>query len=225
MALDNLSPNNGILPLNGTHSIQEETPDALPAEPAQLSEEEQVRQVEEHFGEIMRVLGLDLTDDSLQGTPRRVAKMMVKDLFSGLKPENEPAITLFENTYHYHQLLVEKNIEVHTMCEHHFLPIVGHAHVAYIPRDKVVGLSKLNRVVHYFAKRPQVQERMTQQIAAFLVEKLQTPDVAVFVDAEHHCVKMRGVEDPCSSTVTTAYHGAFQEQATRSEFLAYAGLR
>lgn len=187
----------------------------------ELSAEEKMQVIEQHFGEIMQVMGLDLNDDSLQGTPSRVAKMFVKEIFSGLQPDNAPRITLFDNKYGYHEMLVEKDIEVRSMCEHHFMPIVGRAHVAYIPREKVVGLSKLNRVVEYFARRPQVQERMNQQVAYFLREKLQTPDVAVIIDSDHYCVKMRGVEDSCSSTLTATYLGAFQDPARKQELLSY----
>jgi len=186
-----------------------------------LSDEEKMEVIQQNFTDIMLTLGLDLNDDSLAGTPKRVAKMFVRELFSGLQPANEPAVTLFDNTYAYHEMLVERNIEVHSFCEHHFLPIIGMAHVAYIPREKVVGLSKLNRIVNHFARRPQVQERLTQQVAEFFKQKLQTPDVAVLIDAEHHCVKLRGAEDGCSSTVTAAYHGAFRTAATKAEFLQH----
>jgi GTP cyclohydrolase I len=182
---------------------------------------EKIETITERFREIMATLGLDLQDDSLAGTPKRVAKMFVNEIFAGLHPDSEPAITLFENQYGYQEMLVERDIEVRSMCEHHFQPIVGVAHVAYIPRTQVVGLSKLNRVVEHYARRPQVQERMTMQIAEFLKYKLETPDVAVVVDAKHFCVSMRGVEDPCSSTLTASYSGAFQDAARKAEFLQY----
>jgi len=187
-----------------------------------LDDDTKVELIEKHFEEIMNLLGLDLTDDSLKGTPRRVAKMYVKEIFSGLNPANKPAATLFENRYQYNEMLVEKGITVHSLCEHHFVPIIGRAHVAYISSGKVIGLSKLNRIVQYYAKRPQVQERLTVQIANELKEVLQTEDVAVMIDAKHLCVCMRGVQDVNSSTVTVHYGGKFKEnEATRREFLKF----
>lgn len=177
--------------------------------------------IEEKFRDIMHIMGLDLTDDSLQGTPRRVAKMFVQEIFSGLKPDTKPAISLFENKFQYQEMLVEKDIKVQSFCEHHFLPIVGKAHVAYISTGKVIGLSKINRIVQYFAKRPQVQERLTVQIGEELKRALATEDVAVIIDADHMCVSMRGIEDNCSSTVTSFYSGKFEQQATRQEFFQY----
>jgi GTP cyclohydrolase I len=172
----------------------------------------------------MEILGLDLTDDSLQGTPHRVAKMYVKEIFSGLNPANKPDIKLFENKYQYNEMLVEKNITFFSNCEHHFVPIIGRAHVAYISNGQVIGLSKLNRIVQHFAKRPQVQERLTIQIASELKEILGTEDVAVLIDATHLCVSSRGVQDVNSSTVTSSYGGKFLEDATKNEFLKYIGL-
>lgn len=186
-------------------------------------DELKIELIEKHFREIMQILGLDLTDDSLQGTPLRVAKMYVKEIFGGLNPDNRPDIRLFENKFKYNQMLVEKDITFHSNCEHHFVPIVGKAHVAYISSGKVIGLSKINRIVQYYAKRPQVQERLTVQIANDLKETLQTEDVAVVMDADHMCVAMRGVEDTQSSTLTAHYSGKFNEEATRREFLAYLG--
>lgn len=177
--------------------------------------------IEEHFREIMNIMGLDLTDDSLNGTPRRVAKMFVKETFSGLNPANKPAPTLFDNKYKYGEMLVEKDITVHSYCEHHFVPIIGKAHVAYISSGNVIGLSKLNRIVQYFAKRPQVQERLTVQIAEELRQALQTDDVAVIIDAKHLCVSTRGVNDTASSTVTAEYSGKFENEATRQELQRY----
>lgn len=177
--------------------------------------------ISKHFREIMHILGLDLTDDSLRGTPDRVAKMYVKEIFSGLNPANKPKIALFENKYDYNQMLVEKDIVVHSNCEHHFVPIVGKVHVAYFSSGKVIGLSKINRLVHYFARRPQVQERLTKQIAEGLQEALQTKDVAVIVDAAHLCVSMRGVQDHGGSTITASYSGVFEQESVRSEFLKY----
>ena len=177
--------------------------------------------IEEHFREIMGILGLDLTDDSLKGSARRVAKMYVKEVFSGLNPANKPEPTLFENKFQYQEMLVEKDITVQTYCEHHFVPIIGKAHVAYISSGKVIGLSKLNRIVEYFCKRPQVQERLTIQIAEELKRVLETEDVAVVIDAKHLCVSTRGVRDLNSSTITSSYSGKFDEEATRQELLHY----
>ena len=185
-----------------------------------LSNDEKMDKIEMHFREIMDVIGLDLTDDSLSGTPRRVAKMFVKEIFSGLDPKNKPAPTLFDNKYQYRQMLVEKGITVFSTCEHHFLPIYGKAHVAYISSGKVIGLSKINRIVEYFAKRPQVQERLTVQIANELKKILQTDDVAVYIDAEHMCVKSRGIQHTHGSTVTTEYSGKFLNENVRAEFLS-----
>jgi GTP cyclohydrolase IA len=177
--------------------------------------------IEDHFREIMNILGLDLTDDSLKGTPHRVAKMYVKEIFSGLNPANKPKIALFENKYKYNEMLVEKNITLYSNCEHHFVPIVGVAHVAYISNGSVIGLSKINRIVQYFAKRPQVQERLTVQIANELKKILKTEDVAVVIDAKHLCVSSRGVEDVSASTITSQYCGKFMEDAKKEEFLKY----
>jgi GTP cyclohydrolase I len=184
-----------------------------------LSAEEKVNLIEEKFADILHILGMDLTDDSLSGTPRRVAKMYVNEIFQGLLPENKPQAKLFDNKYRYGQMLVEKNITVHSYCEHHLVPILGKAHVAYISSGKVIGLSKINRLVRYFAKRPQVQERLTEQIGEELKRALQTEDVAVYIDAEHMCVATRGVEDCASSTVTVHYSGKFKEESYRNEFL------
>jgi GTP cyclohydrolase I len=175
----------------------------------ELSDKEKMDKIAYHFGEIMHTLGLDLTDDSLKGTPQRVAKMYVQEIFSGLNPANKPKIALFDNKYKYQQMLVEKDISFYSNCEHHFVPIIGKAHVAYIAKDKVIGLSKLNRIVQHFAKRPQVQERMTMQIAEELKQALQTEHVAVIIEAKHLCVSSRGVNDDTSSTVTSFYGGKF----------------
>ena len=190
----------------------------------ELSDVEKVAKIEHHFREIMETLGLDLTDDSLKGTPLRVAKMYVKEIFGGLNPANKPKATLFENKYKYNEMLVEKDISFYSNCEHHFVPIFGKAHVAYISSGKVIGLSKLNRIVQYFAKRPQVQERLTVQIAKELEDILETPDVAVVMDAKHLCVASRGVQDDTSTTVTAYYGGKFQEADTKNEFLKYLEL-
>jgi GTP cyclohydrolase I len=185
-----------------------------------LSDDEKIEQIQAHFKSIMDIMGLDLTDDSLKGTPYRVAKMYVKEIFSGLNPANKPKVALFENKYQYNQMLIEKNIEVQSTCEHHFLPIYGRAHVAYISGGKVIGLSKINRLVQYFAQRPQVQERLTIQIFKELQRVLGTDDVAIFIDAKHLCVSSRGIKDLSSSTITTAFGGKFQDEGTKREFFA-----
>ncbi|TXD51239.1 MULTISPECIES: GTP cyclohydrolase I FolE [unclassified Polaribacter] len=182
-----------------------------------ISEEEKKEKISILFEEIMDVMGLDITDDSLKGTPSRVAKMYVDEIFSGLNPANKPEITLFENSYQYNQMLVEKNITVYSTCEHHFVPIIGKAHVAYISSGKVIGLSKLNRIVQYFAKRPQVQERLTNQIAEELKLVLKTEDVAVIIDAKHLCVSSRGIKDDTSSTTTSYFGGEFKKQSKIAE--------
>lgn len=176
-------------------------------------------QIEEHFRAIMDVMGLDLEDDSLADTPRRVAKMFVKEIFTGLDPANKPNVSLFENKYQYRQMLLERDIKVHSFCEHHFLPIYGVAHVAYLPNRHVIGLSKLNRIVDYYARRPQVQERLTIQIAEELKSILQTDDVAVYIDAKHMCVQSRGIKHEASSTHTSEFSGRFLNENLRSEFL------
>lgn len=190
-----------------------------------LPDDEKVKNIARHFKEIMNTLGLDLNDDSLRGTPMRVAKMYVKELFGGLNPDNKPSISLFENKYKYKQMLVEKNISVHSCCEHHFVPIMGKAHVAYVSTGRVIGLSKLNRIVQYYAQRPQVQERLTVQIANELKSILDTEDVAVLIEATHLCVCMRGIKDQESSTVTTDYSGCFLHATRREEFLQYLNAR
>ena len=188
------------------------------------TDEEKIALIEPHFRAIMETIGMDLSDDSLRGTPLRVAKMYVKELFQGLNPANMPSMTLFENKFQYNEMLVEKNINFYTNCEHHFVPFFGKAHVAYISSGKVIGLSKLNRLVEYFSKRPQVQERLTVQIAKDLQEILGTENVAVMIDAKHLCVASRGVKDDTSSTVTSYYGGKFQEESVRQEFLKYIGI-
>ncbi|MBO9615071.1 MAG: GTP cyclohydrolase I FolE [Dyadobacter sp.] len=199
-----------------------ETP--LRADAFAMEDELKMELIEKHFRHIMEIMGLDMTDDSLKGTPKRVAKMYIKEVFSGLDPKNKPAIALFDNKYKYNQMLVEKDISVFSNCEHHFVPIYGKAHVAYISSGKVIGLSKLNRIVEYYSKRPQVQERLTVQIANELKEALQTEDVAVVIDAQHMCVQSRGIRDSGSSTVTAYYGGKFEEETTKKEFLAYLGM-
>jgi GTP cyclohydrolase I len=176
------------------------------------------------FEEIMDVLGLDLTDDSLKGTPERVAKMYIDEIFSGLNPKNKPKVALFDNKYQYNQMLVEKDITFYSNCEHHFVPIIGKAHVSYISSGKVIGLSKLNRIVNYYARRPQVQERLTNQIAEELKSILGTEDVAVIIDAKHLCVSSRGIKDDSSATVTAFYGGAFNTPAKIAELQNYLKL-
>ncbi|MBK6522492.1 MAG: GTP cyclohydrolase I FolE [Sphingobacteriaceae bacterium] len=200
-----------------------ETP--LRADAFKLSEDEKMAKIETHFKAIMETLGLDLNDDSLKGTPKRVAKMYVKEIFNGLDPANKPKVALFENKYKYHQMLVEKDITFYSNCEHHFVPIFGKAHVAYISNGQVIGLSKLNRIVQYFSKRPQVQERMTMQIAKELQKVLKTDDVAVIIDAKHLCVSSRGVQDHASGTVTSFYGGQFEKETTRTELFKYIELK
>ena len=172
-----------------------------------LSANRKMTLIAQHFEKIMRLLGLDMDDDSLKDTPGRVAKMYVKEIFSGLDPANEPQVTLFEKKYNYNEIILEKNIPVYSYCEHHFVPIIGKAHVAYIADGKIAGLSKLNRVVNYFSRRPQVQERLTTEIADFLKTKLHTEDVAVIIEAEHLCIASRGIRDAGSTTITGSYHG------------------
>ena len=196
-----------------------ETP--LRADAFEQDDELKIELIQKHFREIMLILGLDLDDDSLCGTPHRVAKMYVKEVFSGLNPANKPSAKLFENKYNYDQMLVEKDITFYSHCEHHFVPIHGKVHVAYFSNDKVIGLSKINRFVQYYAKRPQVQERLTIQIANELKEVLQTEDVAVVIDASHMCVSSRGVNDTNSRTGTSYFAGRFNENDVRNEFLNY----
>lgn len=184
-----------------------------------LDTDTKIELISAHFEEIMKILGLDLEDDSLKDTPGRVAKMYVNEVFKGLNPENKPAVTLFDNKYDYDEMLLEKDIKVHSFCEHHFVPIIGKAHVAYISNGKVIGLSKINRIVDYFSRRPQVQERLTVQIANELKKVLQTEDVAVAITANHMCVTLRGIKDQDSSTYTSSFHGKFKEREYRKEFL------
>ena len=186
-----------------------------------ISDEEKKEKIAILFKEIMNVIGLDLTDDSLKGTPKRVAKMYIEEIFSGLNPINKPKIALFDNKYQYNQMLVEKNITFYSNCEHHFVPIIGKAHIAYISSGKVIGLSKLNRIVQYYAKRPQVQERLTNQIAEDLKNALQTENIAVIIDAKHLCVSSRGIKDDTSATVTSYYGGEFNTPSKINELLNY----
>jgi GTP cyclohydrolase I len=189
-----------------------------------LSDGEKKKKIAILFEEIMDVMGLDLTDDSLKGTPERVAKMYIDEIFSGLNPINKPKVALFDNKYQYNQMLVEKDITFYSNCEHHFVPIIGKAHISYISSGKVIGLSKLNRIVQYYAKRPQVQERLTNQIAEELKGVLGTEDVAVIIDAKHLCVSSRGIKDDTSATVTAFYGGTFNTSAKIAELQNYLKL-
>lgn len=191
----------------------------------ELSVEEKQKAIQHHFAEIMRILGLDMTDDSLKDTPCRVAKMYVNEIFGGLLPENKPQISTFKNNYKYRQMLIQKDITLYSTCEHHLLPIIGKAHVAYISNGTVIGLSKINRIVNYYARRPQVQERLTRQIVEAIKEALDTKDVACVIDARHLCINSRGIQDYNSSTVTAELSGMFQTNpTTRKEFLHYIGI-
>ncbi|MFO7702821.1 GTP cyclohydrolase I FolE [Psychroflexus maritimus] len=190
----------------------------------EVPDDEKMDKIIQNVQEIMHTLGLDLNDDSLSGTPKRVAKMYVKEIFSGLDPKNKPKASTFENKYNYGEMLVEKNITLYSTCEHHLLPIVGRAHVAYISSGRVIGLSKMNRIVDYYAKRPQVQERLTMQIVKELQEALGTEDVACVIDAKHLCVNSRGIRDIESSTITSEFGGKFKEKETKKEFLDYIKL-
>lgn len=220
----NILPNGWSIEEIGDNHVATSFDTPLRDDAFELDDELKIELIEKHFQEIMHILGLDLTDDSLQGTPHRVAKMYVKEIFSGLNPANKPKISLFENKYQYNQMLVEKDITFYSNCEHHFVPIVGKAHVAYISNGLVIGLSKLNRIVQYYAKRPQVQERLTMQIGKELQEVLQTEDVAVIIDAKHLCVSSRGIQDVNSATITAFYEGKFKEEATKNELLKYLSL-
>lgn len=196
-----------------------ETP--LRADAFEKDDNLKIELIEKHFREIMLILGLDLEDDSLKGTPHRVAKMYVKELFKGLNPKNKPSVRLFENKYQYNEMLIEKNITFFSNCEHHFVPITGKVHVGYLSNGHVIGLSKIHRIINYYARRPQVQERMTLQIANELKQVLKTDDVAVVIDADHLCVASRGVEDVTSATITSKYFGKFEEEAYKQEFLSH----
>ncbi len=196
----------------------------LRADAFELSDKDKIESIKKDVHHIMETLGLDLTDDSLSGTPQRVAKMFVNEIFSGLHPDRKPKASTFQNNYQYGEMLVEKNITLYSTCEHHLLPIVGRAHVAYISNGTVVGLSKMNRIVDYYAKRPQVQERLTMQIVQDLQAVLGTPNVACIIDAKHLCVNSRGIRDIESSTVTSEFGGKFKEVAVRREFLDYIKL-
>ena len=208
----------------GNNHVATSTETPMRADAFVISDDEKIELIKKDVEKILNTLGLDLTDDSLKGTPNRVAKMFVKEIFGGLNPAKKPSSSTFDNKYKYNEMLVEKNIVVYSTCEHHLLPIVGRAHVAYISKGTVVGLSKMNRIVDYFSKRPQVQERLTIQIVQELQKVLGTDDVACVIDAKHLCVNSRGIRDIESSTVTAEFGGKFKDELTRKEFLNYIQL-
>ncbi|MBL4703493.1 MAG: GTP cyclohydrolase I FolE [Flavobacteriales bacterium] len=203
----------------GTSAETPLRPDAF-----ELPDSEKIAIIAGHFEKIMLTLGLDLKDDSLAGTPKRVAKMYVQEIFSGLDPKNKPAISLFKNAYDYDQMLIEKDIEVYSVCEHHFVPIIGRAHVAYFAKNDVIGLSKINRIVRHYSRRPGVQERLTVQIVEELKSVLGTDDVGCVIEAKHLCVNSRGVGDTHSSTITSRYGGKFNDPSVKMEFLKHIGM-
>ncbi len=222
MKLEKFISNNDDL---GEDHVQTSDVTPLREDAFEKSDEEKISIIKKNIREIMHTLGLDLNDDSLMGTPARVAKMFVKEIFSGLKPDLKPKSSTFENKYNYGEMLVEKNINLYSTCEHHLLPIVGKAHVAYISNGTVIGLSKINRIVEYYSKRPQVQERLTKQIVGELQKVLKTKDIACVIDAKHLCVNSRGIKDIDSSTVTSEFGGKFKyDKTTKDEFLKYIQL-
>lgn len=208
----------------GDNHVATSTENPLKPDAFAMSDEKKIELIQNDVKNILDTLGMDLTDDSLQGTPKRVAKMFVNEIFSGLDPKNKPKASTFDNNYQYGEMLVEKNITVYSTCEHHLLPIIGRAHVAYISSGRVIGLSKMNRIVNYFSKRPQVQERLTMQIVKEMQEALQTEDVACVIDAKHLCVNSRGISDIESSTITSEYGGKFKDKLVKKEFLDYIKL-
>jgi GTP cyclohydrolase I len=213
-----LNPEYEVYTINGDNHLYTSIETPLREDAFVKSDEEKIENIQKYFALIMDELGLDLTDDSLKGTPYRVAKMFVQEIFSGLNPANKPSISVFENKYQYNKMLVESHISLSSSCEHHFLPITGKAHVGYISSGKVIGLSKINRIVDYFARRPQVQERMTVQILTELQKILETDDVIVVVEAAHMCVSTRGINDKSSMTTTIEYGGKFHSQGMRNDF-------
>lgn len=221
MKIDNILEN---IDETGDNHIPSNNDNPIRKDAFEINDEEKMECIEKDVHHILETMGMDLSDDSLSGTPRRVAKMFVKEIFAGLDPKRKPKASVFENNYKYGQMLVEKNITVYSTCEHHLLPIVGRAHVAYISNGTVVGLSKMNRIVEYYAKRPQVQERLTIQIVRELQKAMDTKDVACIIDAKHLCVNSRGIKDIESSTVTSEFGGRFNEDNVRKEFLDYIKL-
>lgn len=217
--------NTDLTDVIGDEHIGSSTDTPLRSDAFVLTDEQKMKRIEEHFYQIMHTLGLDLTDDSLKGTPQRVAKMYVKEIFSGLNPENKPEISLFENKYRYNEMLIEKDITFYSNCEHHFVPIVGKAHVAYISNGTVIGLSKINRLVQYYSARPQVQERLVNQVAEALKDVLRTEDVAVVLDAVHLCVASRGIKDTNSRTITSHFSGRFNDNLVKKEFLTLLNVK
>lgn len=207
-----------IIETEGDNHYSANTKTPLRVDAFDKSDNEKIKNIQHHFAKIMEELGLGLTDDSLSGTPYRFAKMYVKELFYGLNPAKKPKLSVFENKYKYKKMLVEQNITIDSSCEHHFLPITGHAHIAYIPKDKVIGLSKINRLVDYYAHRPQVQERLSLQILKDLQDVLNTKDVMVMITAKHLCVSSRGIKDKDSYTTTIEYDGEFNKSKIRTEF-------
>lgn len=221
----NIRPLKSVADDDGDDHLSSAADTPLRPDAFDIDDDIKVERIEKHFREIMTILGLDLTDDSLKGTPRRVAKMYVKEVFSGLNPKNRPNARLFENKYNYDQMLVEKDITFYSHCEHHFVPIYGKAHVAYFSSGKVIGLSKINRIVQYFAKRPQVQERLTVQIGKEMERVLHSVDVGVVLDANHMCVASRGVLDTNSKTGTAYFSGKFKDENIKREFLNYINTK
>lgn len=227
---DNMKQNGAVVKLSeneqrmddmlGDHHVCRYLDTPLRTDAFEISDKQKIEIISTHFSHILSTLGLDLTDDSLKGTPMRVAKMYVNEIFSGLDPRNRPSITLFENKFRYNQMLVEKNITFYSNCEHHFVPFIGKVHVGYFSSGKVIGLSKIHRIVKYYASRPQVQERLTVQVCNELQDVLDTDDVAVVIDATHLCVASRGVNDSDSSTITAWYDGRFRNEETKSNFLS-----
>jgi GTP cyclohydrolase IA len=205
----------------GTNHVATSAENPIRKDAFQETDEQKIESIKKDVANILHTLGIDLTDDSLKGTPNRVAKMFVNEIFGGLNPKKKPSTSTFENNYKYGEMLVEKNITLYSTCEHHLLPIIGRAHVAYISNGRVIGLSKMNRIVDYYAKRPQVQERLTMQIVQELQKAMGTQDVACVIDAKHLCVNSRGIRDTESSTITSEFGGKFKEEATRREFLDY----
>ena len=208
----------------GDNHLSESTETPLRKDAFEMSDTEKIKIIEEKVSDILYTLGMDMSDDSLKGTPKRVAKMYINEIFSGLNPKNKPKASTFDNKYKYGEILVEKNITFYSTCEHHLLPIVGKAHIGYISSGNVVGLSKMNRIVQYYAQRPQVQERLTLQVVRELQQVLKTDNVACVIDAKHLCVNQRGIKDVSSSTVTSEYGGVFKNHSTKQEFLEYVKL-